>query len=86
VYGFDAWIANIDRHERNLLFSGDKEIWLIDHGHCFSGPQWNSADLEPQREYVNRLQQWLTPAMSSARRAAVAGSAALTPSWTVPTF
>jgi hypothetical protein len=76
VYGFDAWIANIDRHERNLLFSGDKEVWLIDHGHCFSGPGWKPADLDPPREYQNRLQQWLTPAMSSARRTAVAGSAA----------
>lgn len=76
VYGFDAWIANIDRHERNLLFSGDKEVWLIDHGHCFSGPQWKPADLDPPREYQNRLRQWLTPVMSSARRAAVADSAA----------
>ena len=76
LYGFDSWIANIDRHERNLLFSGDKEVWLIDHGHCFSGPQWKPADLDPSRTYPSRLQQWLTPAMSSARRTAVAGSAA----------
>jgi len=76
VYGFDAWIANIDRHERNLLFSGDKEVWLIDHGHCFTGPQWRPADLDPPREYANRLRQWLTPAMSTARRTVVASSAA----------
>jgi hypothetical protein len=75
VYGFDAWVANIDRHERNLLFSGDNEVWLIDHGHCFNGPQWKPADLDPAREYANRLQQWLTPVMSSARRSAVAASA-----------
>jgi hypothetical protein len=76
VYGFDAWIANVDRHERNLLFSGAELVWLIDHGHCFSGPQWKPADLDPAREYQHRLQQWLTPVMSSARRTAVAGSAA----------
>jgi HipA-like kinase len=75
VYGFDAWIANIDRHERNLLFSGDKEVWLIDHGHCFSGPRWKPADLDPKREYPSRLQYWLTPVMSSTRRDAVADSA-----------
>jgi hypothetical protein len=77
LYGFDAWIANIDRHERNLLFSGDKDVWLIDHGHCFSGPQWKPADLDPPRMYTSRLQQWLTPAMSDARRTAIAGAAAL---------
>ena len=77
LYGFDAWVANIDRHDRNLLFSGDKEVWLIDHGHCFSGPQWKPADLDPTREYENRLQQWLTPTISAPRRTAVARSAAL---------
>jgi hypothetical protein len=76
LYGFDAWVANIDRHERNLLFSGDKDVWLIDHGHCFSGPQWKPADLDAARAYQSRLQQWLTPVMSNARRATVAGSAA----------
>ena len=76
LYGFDAWIANIDRHERNLLFSGDREVWLIDHGHCFSGPQWKPTDLDPPRDYQNRLRDWLTPAMSDARRAAVAATAA----------
>ena len=76
LYGFDAWIANVDRHERNLLFGGDSEVWLIDHGHCFSGPQWKSTDLDAAREYTNRLKDWLTPVMSTARRSAVAAAAA----------
>lgn len=29
---FDEWIANCDRHNGNLLCSGDGEFWLIDHG------------------------------------------------------
>lgn len=29
---FDEWIANCDRHAQNLLFSGNDEFWLIDHG------------------------------------------------------
>jgi len=29
---FDEWIANCDRHAGNLLYDGDAEFWLIDHG------------------------------------------------------
>ncbi|ENE2730579.1 TPA: hypothetical protein UM350_004339 [Stenotrophomonas maltophilia] len=29
---FDEWIANCDRHERNILYNGIGEFWLIDHG------------------------------------------------------
>lgn len=29
---FDEWIANCDRHEGNLLFNGNGDFWLIDHG------------------------------------------------------
>lgn len=77
LYGFDSWTANIDRHTRNLLFSGDKEVWLIDHGHCFTGPKWKPADLDPSREYRNKLKAWLTPAMSSPRKSVVATEAAV---------
>lgn len=60
LYAFDAWIANIDRHPGNLLFGGKNEMWLIDHGHCFSGPTWEPSDLNPDAEYRNRLSEWLT--------------------------
>ena len=79
LYGFDSWVANTDRHESNLLFSGDKEVWLIDHGHCFTGPNWTPANFDPAREYANKLKGWLTPAMSESRRATVAGLAATLP-------
>lgn len=29
---FDEWIANCDRHMGNLLYGGDEDFWLIDHG------------------------------------------------------
>jgi hypothetical protein len=60
LYAFDAWIANVDRHPGNLLFGGKQEVWLIDHGHCFSGPQWQPGDLDPDGDYRNRLSEWLT--------------------------
>ena len=61
LYAFDSWMANIDRHAGNLLFGGKNEIWLIDHGYCFSGPTWQPGDLDPNGEYRNRLSEWLTP-------------------------
>lgn len=34
---FDQWIANPDRHLRNLLIGGPGEVYLIDHGLSFLG-------------------------------------------------
>jgi hypothetical protein len=64
LYAFDSWIANIDRHPGNLLFGGKNEIWLIDHGHCFSGPAWQANDLNAKTEYRNRLSEWLTGSLT----------------------
>lgn len=61
LYAFDAWIANIDRHPGNLLFGGKNQLWLIDHGHSFSGPAWEPSDLDPDGQYRNRLAEWATP-------------------------
>ncbi|MBX3579514.1 MAG: hypothetical protein KF723_20100 [Rhizobiaceae bacterium] len=79
MYGFDTWIANTDRHEGNLLFSGRNDIWLIDHGHSFTGPTWDPAHFKPDEQYNNRLAQWLTPSMSNDRRREVAGPAGSMP-------
>ncbi|MBB5772828.1 hypothetical protein HNP47_002848 [Brevundimonas vesicularis] len=69
LYGFDALVANIDRHAGNLLFSGDREVWMIDHGHCFIGPQWADRDLVPADVRVrSRLQEWLTPALGDRQK------------------
>lgn len=75
LYGFDSWIANVDRHRGNLLFGGQDDVWLIDHGHSFTGQHWTASDLEPAQAYINRLADWLTPALDGSRRAQVAGGA-----------
>jgi hypothetical protein len=68
LYAFDTWIANTDRHAGNLLFGGGDDVWLIDHGHSFTGPNWTSTDLKPDAAYRHRLKEWLTPRMTSDQR------------------
>lgn len=77
LYGFDALTANTDRHAGNLLFSGDREVWLIDHGWCFTGPNWQPSDLSPvDRPVRSRLSEWLTPALDEEQRRAASRVAA----------
>ncbi|WP_293642894.1 HipA family kinase [Sphingopyxis sp. RIFCSPHIGHO2_12_FULL_65_19] len=66
IYGFDAWVANIDRHRNNLILSGDGSFYLIDHGHCFTGPSWMASDLNSSKEYISKLKLWLTPNLNSS--------------------
>jgi hypothetical protein len=61
MYGFDEWIANVDRHRGNILLSGSGTTYLIDHGHCFTGQTWESSKLNSTTQYRNRLAEWLTP-------------------------
>lgn len=60
LYAFDSWVANVDRNTGNFLFGGDNEYWIIDHGHCFTGPTWQPANLDPDVEYLNKLGLWVT--------------------------
>lgn len=76
LYAFDSWVANTDRHPGNLLFGGKHEIWLIDHGHCFSGPAWEPDDLDPNQAYRNRLSEWLTGFLSTDQKTKRASEAA----------
>lgn len=76
LYGFDAWVANVDRHRGNLLFGGSSEVWLIDHGHCYTGPTWQPGDLVPDKEFRHRMVEWLTPFLKLPQRAARAGQVA----------
>lgn len=64
LYAFDTWVANIDRHPGNLLFGGNGQFWLIDHGQCLTGPAWKVADLDAEVQYRNRLFEWLTTHLS----------------------
>ncbi len=77
LYGFDALVANIDRHAGNVLFSGDREVWVIDHGWCFTGPNWGPADLTPpDKAVLSKLNGWLTPALDDRQRTVIASDAA----------
>lgn len=68
MYGFDTWVANIDRHQNNLIISGDGKVYLIDHGHCFTGPNWSASNLNATNAYINRLAQWLTPLLTEKEK------------------
>ena len=68
LYAFDAWVANIDRHEGNLLLGGAGKVWLIDHGHCIIGPNWDVSHLLPQGLFANRLGDWATSQLSDTQR------------------
>ena len=74
LYGMDSWSANIDRNIGNVLIQGDL-VWLIDHEACFTGRDWKSGDLIPDKKYDNKLKLWLTEVMDSGRRSEVAAEA-----------
>lgn len=52
---FDDFVANIDRNPGNLLVGGGGEVWLIDHGHSFTGPNWNAQNLVANEKYTNLM-------------------------------
>ena len=51
---FDEWVANVDRHYNNILVTSNNALSLIDHGHCFTGPDWKTSDLRHADSYNNR--------------------------------
>ena len=75
LYGFDAWVANVDRHIGNVLFTAERGGWIIDHGRCFTGPEWIKADLVSDKKYTHRLSEWATPFLSSSQRKTFANEA-----------
>ena len=77
LYGFDAWVANVDRNTGNLLFGGGAEAWLIDHGWAFTGPEWTTPTLEPRISYRHRLREWLTPHLNGNYRTTLANRAGM---------
>lgn len=68
---FDDWIANVDRNPGNLLIGGPGEVWLIDHGHSFTGPEWKEADLIPDKIFPNKLGDHHFPTLTLPERMAV---------------
>ena len=73
LYGFDAWVANVDRHMSNILF-GNK-FWLIDHGRCFGSDNWNVSNLVPDAEFTSRLSEWVTPHIDEKTQKGLAAKA-----------
>jgi hypothetical protein len=67
LYGFDSWIVNTDRHQGNMLIGPD-DIWIIDHERCFTGTDWSISELRPDKGYVNRLKEWVTPHIDESVR------------------
>jgi hypothetical protein len=55
VAAFDDWIANIDRNTGNFLVGARGDVWIIDHGHAFTGPTWTIGDLDPTCSCTNKL-------------------------------
>lgn len=52
---FDEWIGNCDRNAGNLLMGADNEVWLIDHSHAFTGPNWQGHMLRSEIYTKNRI-------------------------------
>ncbi len=75
VVSFDGWIANIDRHLGNALIGGPDELWLIDHGHSFTGPAWSEDKLLPNAMVPNRLVNELNDVITTEIRDAIAAEA-----------
>lgn len=79
LYGFDAWVANVDRHIGNVLFGTGTSTWIIDHGRCFTGPAWTPADLVADRIYPHRLGDWATRLLTPSDCNRLANEAAALP-------
>jgi hypothetical protein len=58
-----------------LLFGGKNEFWLIDHGHCITGPSWKPSELNADGDYRNRLAEWLTSRMDLVQKKKRSGEA-----------
>ena len=68
---FDDWIANVDRNLGNLLVGGADQVWLIDHGHCFTGPDWQADQLQAAHAYVNQMANIYVPSLTLPQRVAL---------------
>jgi hypothetical protein len=71
IVSFDAWIGNIDRNLGNALIGSPNDIWLIDHGYCFTGPTWTEAQLLPSGIFANRMINDFNPHLTNDLRDAV---------------
>ena len=68
---FDDWIANADRHPGNLLVGTADQVWLIDHGHSFTGPDWQAGQLLSANDFGNQLSTFFIPYLTLPQRVAL---------------
>ncbi|PWV66018.1 hypothetical protein C7443_101506 [Plasticicumulans acidivorans] len=64
---FDEWVANTDRHFRNLLYRGGEFI-PIDHSHALTGHDWTPERLTPSATVVNQMLTFATRYLSEHQR------------------
>lgn len=76
LYYFDSWLANIDRHAGNLLLGALGQVWMIDHGLCFGGPDWSQGKLVKDQIYRNKIREWLSPRLRGDEKILVEQQAA----------
>jgi len=72
---FDEWFANADRHQGNLLVQDAKTVWLIDHGHALTGPNWSVSDLNPNVQTKNQIADYMFPKLTLPERMIVRSKA-----------
>ncbi|WP_439547873.1 hypothetical protein [Falsiroseomonas sp.] len=68
LVAFDEWLANGDRHDRNLMYGGDDEFLPIDHARILGGPGWPGRPLGPRELFPHRLiEEVLKPVPTDCR-------------------
>lgn len=71
VIAFDLWIGNTDRKESNILLepldNGEYDLYLIDHGRCFSETIWTVKTLKkmPKMAVETNVHKWWASLLQS---------------------
>lgn len=55
----------------NLIVAGTNQVWLIDHSHCFTGPNWQAQHLQANQPYQNQLANFYIPDLTLPQRVAL---------------
>jgi len=59
IIAFDTIIANVDRNLGNLLRIKASKYLMIDHGLCLSSDDWLAEELDPEKNFVNKLHDFI---------------------------
>ena len=80
MFGFDSWIANTDRHQGNLLFSGKNDVWRLIMATASRDQLGRLPILDEMRPILTVFANELTPFIADNRRKEIAGFAGAVPS------